>query len=239
MDQAGKETAMSAAIRPSSLDHVALWVDQRKPMADFLCDHLGMHVIEETDAFTLVGVDAKLGKLTLFDAEGPREQGALESVALRVGDLDAAVAALPPSVAVGPAADGSFRIEAPGGLPVALVQGDGVDFDLDHVVLRLPDRRAALSTLEGMGFERRNGDLAVGDRRLRIVDGEADESGRPLLNHLALLVDSAGAVQRDAERRGVEIDDVKDAPNTLAVFLRGPAGVRIEYVEHKPGFALV
>jgi hypothetical protein len=52
-------------------------------------------------------------------------------------------------------------------------------------------------------------------------------------------VDSADEVQRDAEQRGVEIDDIKDAPNTLAVFLRGPAGVRIEYVEHKPGFALV
>jgi hypothetical protein len=52
-------------------------------------------------------------------------------------------------------------------------------------------------------------------------------------------VDSAGEVQRDAEQRGVEVDDVKDAPNTFAVFLRGPSGVRIEYVEHKPGFALV
>ena len=40
-------------------------------LATFLCDHLGMHVIEETDTFTLVGVDAKLGKLTLFDAGGP------------------------------------------------------------------------------------------------------------------------------------------------------------------------
>jgi hypothetical protein len=36
-----------------------------------------------------------------------------------------------------------------------------------------------------------------------------------------------------------KLDDIKDAPNTLAVFLRGPSGVRIEYVEHKPGFALV
>ena len=43
----------------------------------------------------------------------------------------------------------------------------------------------------------------------------------------------------EAETRGLEIDDVKDAPNTFAVFVRGPAGVRIEYVEHKPGFALV
>ena len=68
---------MSEAIRPSSLDHVALWTDARKPLADFLCDHLGMHVIEETDTFTLVGVDAKRGKRTLCVAEGPRERGSL------------------------------------------------------------------------------------------------------------------------------------------------------------------
>jgi hypothetical protein len=46
-------------------------------------------------------------------------------------------------------------------------------------------------------------------------------------------------VQDQAAEQGFEVDDVKDAPNTFAVFLRGPAGVRIEYVEHKPGFALV
>ena len=30
-----------------------------------------MHEIERTDRFTLVGGDARLGKLTLFDAAGP------------------------------------------------------------------------------------------------------------------------------------------------------------------------
>jgi catechol 2,3-dioxygenase-like lactoylglutathione lyase family enzyme len=226
---------MSREIRPSSLDHVALWVDERQALATFLCDHLGMHVIEETDTFTLVGVDAKLGKLTLFDAEGPRERGSIEYIALRVGDLDAAVAGLPEGAAV----DGVARFEGPGGVPLALVEARGVEFDLDHVVLRLPDREGALAELEGMGFERRDATLSVGDRELRIVDGEAADGERPLLNHIALLVDSADEVQRDAEERGVVIDDVKDAPNTLAVFLRGPSGVRIEYVEHKPGFALV
>jgi len=63
--------------------------------------------------------------------------------------------------------------------------------------------------------------------------------GRPLLNHLALLVDSADDSRAEAERLGVEITQVKDAPNTLAVFVRGPDGVEVEYVEHKPGFALV
>jgi len=228
---------MSREIRPTSLDHVALWVDQRQALATFLCDHLGMHVIEETDNFTLVGVDAKLGKLTLFDADGPRERGSIEHIALRVGDLDAALARLPERAVV--AENGVARFEGPGGVPLALIQRDGVEFDLDHVMLRLPDRDGALAELEAMGFERRDGGLAVSDRELRIVEGEGADGQRPLLNHIALLVDSADEVQRDAEERGVEIDDVKDAPNTLAVFLRGPAGVRIEYVEHKPGFALV
>jgi catechol 2,3-dioxygenase-like lactoylglutathione lyase family enzyme len=229
---------MSPEISPSSLDHVALWVDERQPMAAFLCDHLGMHVIEETDTFTLVGVDAKLGKLTLFDAKGPRERGSLEHVALRVGDLQAVLARLPQEAAVRPAADGMVRLDAPGGLPLALVERGGVEFDLDHVLLRLPDPEGAVDALAGMGFERRNGVLAVADRELRVVEGEGDGGERPLLNHIALLVDSADDVQRDAEQRGVEIEDIKDAPNTLAVFLRGPAGVRIEDVEHKPGFAL-
>jgi catechol 2,3-dioxygenase-like lactoylglutathione lyase family enzyme len=230
---------MSAAIRPSSLDHVALWTDARKPLAAFLCDHLGMHVIEETDTFTLVGVDAKLGKLTLFDAEGPRERGSIEHIALRVGDVDAVVAGLPEEAAAQPAEDGIVRFEAPGGVPLAVVERGGTEFDLDHVVLRLPDPEAALRTLEAMGFERRDGGLAVADRELRVVEADAPEGERPLLNHIALLVESADEVQREAEERGVEVDDVKDAPNTFAVFLRGPSGVRIEYVEHKPGFALV
>ncbi|MGH2713968.1 MAG: VOC family protein [Pseudonocardiaceae bacterium] len=224
-------------ISPTSLDHVALWVEQRQLLADFLCDHLGMHVIEETDMFTLVGVDAKLGKLTLFDVEGPRERGSLERIGLRVGNLEAAVSGLPQTASVR-REDGCATLEAPNGLPIVLVRRGGADFDLDHVVLRLPDREAALDELETMGFERSDGSLRVADRELRIVEGETEDGDRPLLNHIALLVDSAGEVQREAERRGVEIEDVKDAPNTFAVFLRGPSGVRIEYVEHKPGFAL-
>ena len=78
----------------------------------------------------------------------------------------------------------------------------------------------------------------MADRELRLERGQADDRGRPLLNHVALLVDDARRVKDEAERGGLEVDDVKDAPNTFAVFLRGPEGLRIEYVEHKPGFAL-
>jgi catechol 2,3-dioxygenase-like lactoylglutathione lyase family enzyme len=222
---------------PKSLDHVALWVSERGPLAGFLCDHLGMHVIEKTESFTLVGVDAKLGKLTMFDADGPRERGVLRRVALRVGDPEAVVAALP--VEVERAADGVLELDAPGGLRIGLVEGDGLDFDVDHVVLALADPDAAATELAALGFERRNGVLAVADRALRLERGSVGDSGRPLLNHLALLVDDAHRVQHEAERAGLEIDDVKDAPNTFAVFVRGPQGVRVEYVEHKPGFALV
>jgi catechol 2,3-dioxygenase-like lactoylglutathione lyase family enzyme len=229
---------MTQQIRPTSLDHVALWVDRRQQLADFLCEHLGMHAIEETDTFTLVGVDAKLGKLTLFDAEGRRQRGALERIGLRVGNLSAAVSGLPQATGVR-REHGSAVLEAPNGVPIVLVERGGTDFDLDHVVLRLPDREAALSGLAEVGFQRRHGALRVADRELRIVEGETEDGDLPLLNHIALLVDSAQDVLREAERRGVAIDDVKDAPNTFAVFLRGPAGVRIEYVEHKPGFALV
>jgi catechol 2,3-dioxygenase-like lactoylglutathione lyase family enzyme len=229
---------MPNAFAPTSLDHVALWVDEREALATFMCDHLGMHVIEETDTFTLVGIDAKLGKLTLFDAEGPRQRGALKRVVLRVSDLAAAVESLPLDVAVRD--DGVAAFEAPAGLPLGLVVAEGRDFDLDHVVLGLEDPDAALHGLQEMGFESRpNGSVGVGDRYVRVVRGSAADGGRPLLNHLALLVDDAHGVQAEAEGSGVEIDDVKDAKNTFAVFLRGPEGVRIEYVEHKPGFALV
>jgi catechol 2,3-dioxygenase-like lactoylglutathione lyase family enzyme len=229
---------MPANFSPTSLDHVALWVDDREPLATFLCDHLGMHVIEETDSFTLVGIDAKLGKLTLFDADGPRQRGALERVVLRVNDLDAVLGSLP--IEAGRRSDGIAAFEAPAGLPLGLVEASGRDFDLDHVVLSLQDPEAAVSCLEEMGFERRqDGSVGVGDRHVRIARGSSADGGRPLLNHLALLVDDAHGVRDEAVGAGLEVDDVKDAKNTFAVFLRGPEGVRIEYVEHKPGFALV
>jgi len=68
-------------------------------------------------------------------------------------------------------------------------------------------------------------------------EGDPSDSDRPLLNHLAVLVDSADEHTEEAESLGI-VDRVVDAANTLAVFVWGPDRVRIEYVEHKPGFAL-
>src|SRR2546423_13595862 len=117
-------------MNPSSLDHVALWVTDPDPLADFVCEHLGMHVIEKTDAFTLVGVDAKLGKLTLFAAEGPRERGALERIVLRVRELDSAIAGLPEQANVHRIEGGGAEPQAArGGQPglVGMESGAGVD----------------------------------------------------------------------------------------------------------------
>ena len=105
-------------MNPKTLDHVAYWVSDRDALADFVTAHLGMHVIDRTDRFTLVGADARRGKLTLFEAPGPRERGVLEHVALRVSDLAAARAELPGDLEIAEA-DGIVSFEVKGGLAEA------------------------------------------------------------------------------------------------------------------------
>lgn len=225
-------------MQAGSLDHVALWVPDREALGGFLVAHLGMHEISRGEDFTLLGVDAREGKLTLFDADGPREPGVLERVGLRVGDLEAALARLPAGVAV-ERSNGAAELTAPAGLRLALIERPGLDYDLDHVVFRVPEPQRTFAALASLGFSPADGRLEVADRHVRLVAGHGGASDRPLLNHIALLVDSAEGVREEAVERGLEIDRVVDAENTLAVFVRGPDGILVEYVEHKPGFALV
>jgi catechol 2,3-dioxygenase-like lactoylglutathione lyase family enzyme len=225
-------------VRPKSFDHVALWVSERDRIAGFLYEHTGVHEIERADDFTLLGADARQGKITLFDADGPRDAGALERIVLRVGDLDAAVKRLPDGLGLR-RTDGLAVFEGPEGIGLGLTAGGGdLEYDLDHVVLRVPDPERTGAALAELGFEGGNGNLAIEDRSLRLAAGDPGDPERPLLNHLAVLVDSAEEHLEEARRRGLEVEDVKDAPNTLAVFVRGPDGIRVEYVEHKPGFSL-
>src|SRR5919197_4827922 len=119
-------------MEPKTLDHVALWVEDRDSIADLLTAALGMHVIDRTDAFTLLGSDARRGKLTLFTAEGPRERGALAHVALRVSDLDAALRDLPEDLAVERPRSGEAYFDAAEGLRLGLVEAPtDVEYDLD------------------------------------------------------------------------------------------------------------
>ena len=221
-----------------TLDHVALWVADRDRLAGFLVEHLGMHVVDRTEKFTLVGSDARRGKLTLFAAKGPRDPGVLARVGLRVFDLDEALAALPPGVAV-MHENGTAELDAGEGLRLALVEADeGVAYDLDHVVFRVRDPDATFAALAGLGFEVEDGRLRAGDSWILFEQGDPGESDRPLLNHLGLRVDSASDHIEEAERLGLEIADVVDAPNTYAVFVWGPDRIKLEYVEHKPTFSL-
>jgi catechol 2,3-dioxygenase-like lactoylglutathione lyase family enzyme len=221
-----------------TLDHVALWVADRDTLADFLTGHAGMHVIDRTDAFTLVGSDARRGKLTLFAAEGPREPAVLERIGLRVFDLDEALAALPPGTSV-QRGDGEAVVEAPEGLRLALVEaGEGVAYDLHHVAFRVPDPETTFAQLAELGFARENGSLRAGDSLIVLEQGEPGETETPLLNHLGLRVESADDHIREAESRGLEIADIVDGANTYAVFVWGPDRIKLEYVEHKPTFSL-
>ncbi|MDQ3777340.1 MAG: VOC family protein [Actinomycetota bacterium] len=231
-------------MRPKTLDHVAYWLPDRGRIADFLTRSLGMHVIERTDRFTLVGSDARKGKLTLFEAEGPREQGALKHVALRVSDLDAALADVPADVGID-RSNGRAFLDLDDDVRVGLVEAPtATEYDLDHVALFSADPAATAARYRDYGFEH----APAGDEGVPRVEvagayvefhlGAPGDPERPLLNHLAVLVDSAEEHRAAAEERGIEVQDFVDAPNTVAVFVWLPERVRLEYVEHKATFSL-
>jgi catechol 2,3-dioxygenase-like lactoylglutathione lyase family enzyme len=223
---------LRSLVQPKTLDHVAFWVTDREAIAQFLERHVGMHVIANEDNFTLMGSNARRGKLTLFDASGPREQGAFARVGLRVSDLAAARAQLP---------EGTPEIfDAGGGVMITLVEGPtDVDYDLDHVTLYSADPEATAAEYRRYGFEAAGPTrVEVGGAFVEFVPGDPGDPEQPLLNHLAVLVDSADEVIGDAKDLGIEVQSVVDAANTYAAFLWGPERVRIEYVEHKPTFSL-
>ncbi len=213
---------------PKTLDHVAFWLADREPIADFVTTELPLHVIDRQDNFTLVGADARRGKLTLFDAEGPREPGAFKHVALRVS-------ALP---------DGETAFDLGQNVTLRLVEAPtDSEYDLDHVALYSADPRATAEAYERFGFDAAppspdgHPRVEVGGAYIEFHPGNPGAPEKPLLNHLAVLVDSVDEHIAEAEEMGV-VDNVVDAANTRAVFVWGPERVRIEYVEHKPEFAL-
>jgi catechol 2,3-dioxygenase-like lactoylglutathione lyase family enzyme len=219
-------------MNPTKLDHVAYWLAERESVADFLTSNLGMHVIDQTDKFTLLGSNARRGKLTLF--------------ALRVSDLDAAVAELPGGLDIErPRAGEAYFDVGAEGVRLGLVEAaTDVDYDLDHVALFSANPEETAGEYGSLGFAPAAPGASgvprveVGGAFVEFHSGEPGIPDRPLLNHLAVLVESADEHIAAANDLGVEIDDVVDAPNTYAVFLWGPEHVRVEYVEHKPTFSL-
>jgi catechol 2,3-dioxygenase-like lactoylglutathione lyase family enzyme len=227
-------------VRIETLDHVARWMADRDELADFVTRHLGMHIIDRTEKFTLVGSDARRGKLTLFAAEGERIPGPLARVGLRVRDLDAALGALPADLAV-QRRNGLATFGGPQRLGLALAEDPEVpvDYDLDHVLFRVAEPSRTFAELRGLGFDETSGRLRAGESWIDLEPGERVEPESPLLNHLGLRVESAEDHLAEAERRGLDVVDVVDGANTYAVFVQGPDGIKLEYVEHKPTFSLV
>ncbi|MDX6518174.1 MAG: hypothetical protein QOF50_1020 [Gaiellaceae bacterium] len=231
-------------MEPKTLDHVALWVADRDPIADFVVQRLGMHVVDQTDAFTLVGSDARRGKLTLFTAEGPRERGLLMHIALRVSSLEAALGELD-GVDIERSREGEAYFDVSEGLRLGLVEAPtDVEYDLDHAALFSAEPQDTARAYEQLGFRSAEPGASgaprveVGGAHVEFHPGNPGDPEKPLLNHLAVLVDSADQHIAEANDLGIEIDNVVDAANTLAVFVWGPERVRVEYVEHKPTFSL-
>ena len=216
-------------MNPKTLDHVAFWLADRESIGDQLTSRFGMHVIDRQDNFTLVGADARRGKLTLFDADPPREQGAFKHVALRVASLPR---------------DAEVETDLGQNVRVRLVEAPSdVNYDLDHVALYSADPPRTAEEYLRYGFDPATPTpdghprVTVGGAFVEFHPGDPGDPTNPLLNHLAVLVDSVDEHIAEAEDMGV-IENVVDAANTRAVFVWGPERVRIEYVEHKPEFAL-
>jgi catechol 2,3-dioxygenase-like lactoylglutathione lyase family enzyme len=230
-------------VKIQKLDHIALYMSDRDAAAAFLTSHLGIHVIDHTDRYTLVGAGGRLGKLTLFDApEGTDPSpGPIDRINIRVAEPETAVARLPAEADI-MSRDGGYLFTGPEGLPLALVpgQGDFTDYDLEGLVLRSGDPEGSALDFVKMGFAPGENAATVkaGEYRLRLVASAAGVGAQGMLYHLGCLVDSARDHRREAEEQGFEIQDWVEGPNTVSVFVLGPEGVSVEYVEHKPTFSL-
>jgi catechol 2,3-dioxygenase-like lactoylglutathione lyase family enzyme len=216
--------------RPSKLDHVALYVSDPESVASRILTQLPFRAIEETDEFVLLGRDTDLGKLTLFRSEepGPREPGPLRSVGIGV-----------------PAATVERTLYLDEGLRLELRPSDpDGEVEVSHVSLFAADPAASARRWLELGFEPAtkgaDGALRVrlGHQHVELHAGTARATERPLLNHLGALVESFEEIERAVADEGIEVNKVVDAENSRALFVTGPDGVELEYIEHKPSFAL-
>lgn len=224
------------------LDHIALYMNDRDEAAGWLTTHLGFHVVDHTERYTLVGAGGRLGKLTLFDApQGTTPSpGEISRISIRVADPESAARELPPKAGAEPLGPG-YAVAGPEGLPLALVPGEGdfTDYDLEGFALISGSPEESARAFVGMGFAPTGEATTVkaGEYLVRLTAGASEGGG--MLFHVGCLVDSAEDHRREAEERGLEVTNFVEGPNTLAAFVRGPEDVSVEYVEHKPTFSLI
>lgn len=215
-------------LRPTMLDHVALHAGDADVVAARVLAQLPFRVIEESDDFVLLGRDPKLGKLTLFHSDPGRQPGELRSIGIGI-----------------PCAEVGRSVDVGEHLVLDFVPtGVGGEVEVVHLALLTPDPAASARAWLEFGFEpapkgwnevRR---VRVGHQYVELWEGDPGRTDRPLLNHVGLLVESLDEVRRTVENRGGDVTREVDADQSRALFLRGPDGVQLEYIEHKPSFAL-
>jgi hypothetical protein len=213
-------------VKPEKLDHVALYVPDPGEVAASVLSQLPFRILEQTDEFVLVGRAPEFGKLTFFEAPAPRQRGPL----LRIG--------------IGIPAGVEKRTLSLGdeiGLELALVPSDpDGEVDLVHVALATEDPSRAAQEWLRLGLEPAPKSdegvcrVRIGHAFLELHPRSPAATERPVLNHLGLLVESIDDVDRDR----LDVIREVDAEHSRAVFVEGPDGVEVEYIEHKPSFAL-
>ena len=142
--------------------------------------------------------------------------------------------------------EGEAYFELGEGVALGLVEADtDLDYDLDHVALRSADPEATASEYELARLPRlpRPARRAARAWRSAARGSSSSRARRERRSGRSSTTSPCSSTRPTSTRPrardlGVEIDNVVDAANTLAVFVWGPERVRIEYVEHKPTFSL-
>ncbi len=217
------------------IDHLALRVVDPEGMAAFLGEYCEMQRAGSAEGFSVLSAPGARTKLFLFEADAPPAAGALDRVVLRVSDLDRAAALLPDAIEVRRVEPELAVFEGPEGLGLGLtsVLGGGVDYDVDHVVLRVMDPDETTIALAELGFVPRGGALHVADKRVLLETGMRSAGENERLSHIGVLVESVQAVREQALRGGLQFDELTLDPNRVGVYIRGPERIRVEYSERR------
>lgn len=225
---------MATGVDALALDGLGLAVADPAASAAFMCGHLGMSELDRTADRVVVGAGGRAATLSLIAAQGPREPGALGRVILRVADVERAVAALPAGTAVEGDRFELASFRGPEGIELGftLVAGGGIDYDVDHIRLRVSDPDATRVALAQAGFVPRAHALHVADKYIALATSPRPVE-RSLLHHIGVRVESVEAVGAEARARGLEIDD-SEAGEAIGVVLPGPERIRLRFSAQTP-----
>jgi hypothetical protein len=218
------------------LDHVAIHVRDRPAFTAALLERLDVHVIEETERFTLIGAHAAHGKLTLLDAVDGRQPTPNRIVSLVLAE--AADAATPPPLVM------------PGGLVLTFAGIDDLGPEwqdtprhaLVGITLRSSD---PVSVARSLQAEHSMRIASAGPDHAVLEIGETAAEGRltlsreawehddrpPMLDHVGIRVDDALVLRTKLQAEGLEIAKWVDAAHSRAAFVEGPEQLLLEYVE--------